>query len=273
MSVLCAIGLLVGAGSPAAAQVQSDRDIATVTGGIDFLNRYMFRGITQNTEGIVVWPWVDLGIAAFAGEGGLKGVTINLGTWNSLHSSNNGSVPTSGWYESDGYAALTFTGAKAAFTTTYTSYTSPNDSFTHVKEVMVKLAITDPLLLLGLKPYGAIAREFGASPGVGQADGGNEAGTYLELGMMPTIPLPKNVTLAMTTKFGIGLSNYYEDGSGGSGKFGYSSMAGILTKPINAHWNVHGGVEYLGLGPVTASRFNGGDKSVFIGSIGFGFTY
>jgi hypothetical protein len=257
--VLCALGLLVGASSPAAAQ-----DAVTVSGGIDFLNRYMFRGITQNTEGIAVWPWVDLGIAAFSGEGGLKSATVNLGTWNSLHSD------PGGWYESDLYAALTLAGSKAAFTTTYTSYTSPDDRFAHVKEVMFRVAISDPVALLGLKPFAAVAFELDDS---GQADGGTKKGTYLELGMAPSIPLPRDITLAMTTKFGIGLSNYYEDGSGGSGKFGYSSMSGILTKPLNANVNIHGGVEYLGLGPVTATRFNGGDKSVFVFSIGFGFTY
>jgi hypothetical protein len=263
--VLCALGLLVGVGSPAAAQ-----DAVTFTGGIDFLNRYVFRGIAQNDKGVVAWPWVDLGIAAFSGDGGLKSATLNLGTWNSMHTANNTTLDTKGWYESDLYAALTLAGSKAAFTTTYTSYTSPNDSFAHVKEVMFKVAVSDGMALLGVKPYVAVAFELDAS---GQADGGAKKGTYMEIGMAPSIPLPKNITLAMSTKFGIGLSNYYEDGSGGSGKFGYSSSSGILTKPLNANWNVHGGIEYIGLGPVTSNRFNGGDKSIFVGSIGFGFSY
>ena len=59
----------------------------TLTGGTDFVNRYMFRGIRQNSTGIAIWPWADLGIAAYSGEGGLKSVGINVGTWNSLNTS------------------------------------------------------------------------------------------------------------------------------------------------------------------------------------------
>src|SRR6188474_2983841 len=43
----------------------------TITGNIDFLNQYMFRGIRQNSTGMAIWPSFDLGLAAYSGEGGL----------------------------------------------------------------------------------------------------------------------------------------------------------------------------------------------------------
>ena len=45
------------------------------------------------------------------------------------------------WYESDFYAALGLGfGGGTSFTTTYTAYTSPNNGFSTVKEIMFKLA-------------------------------------------------------------------------------------------------------------------------------------
>jgi len=38
----------------------------SLSGGIDFLNQYMFRGIRQNSTGFATWPWADLGVAAYS---------------------------------------------------------------------------------------------------------------------------------------------------------------------------------------------------------------
>jgi hypothetical protein len=98
---------LILASTPAWAQDAASADpnpgALTITGTVDFLNQYMFRGIQQNNTGFVTWPAFDLGLAAYSGDGGLKSVSINFGTWNSLHSGNTGSDGPSGklWYESD----------------------------------------------------------------------------------------------------------------------------------------------------------------------------
>jgi len=60
-------------------------------------------------------------------------------------------------------------------------------------------------------------------------------------------------------------------------KFGYLSIAGIVTVPLGGTtnlgaWNVHFGGEYQQLGDTTKS-FNGGEGSQFIGSVGVGFSY
>src|SRR5687768_14262445 len=74
--------------TPAAAQSSDPNTGAiTLTGGFDVLNAYMFRGIPQDEGdfGSVMWPYADLGIALFSGDGGLKSIGVNVGTWNSLH--------------------------------------------------------------------------------------------------------------------------------------------------------------------------------------------
>jgi hypothetical protein len=281
--------LLVSA--PAFAQDKDPNPGAmTLTGSFDFLNQYQFRGIRQNSSGIAMWPAVDLGIATYSGKGGLKSVGINLGTWNSLHTGNTGSDGPSGklWYESDFYASLGFGfGGGTSFTTTYTSYTSPNGSYSTVKEIMFKLAVDDSGKLgkSAVKPYVIVAQELNAElDGLtnGQADGGLNKGTYLELGGAPGYS-GKMASVAIPIKVGLSLKDYYEmPVTGEDSKFGFFSIAGIVTIPLGGTtnfgaWNVHGGVEYQRLGDTNA-LFNADDdgtpnKNQAIYSFGFGFSY
>jgi hypothetical protein len=252
----------------------------TLSGGFDFLNQYMFRGIRQNSTGVATWPWADLGVAAYSGDGGLKGVNVNVGTWNSLHTGDTGTDgPTSKrWYESDFYTTLAFGfGGGFSFATTYTAYTSPNSSFSNVKEMMFKLALDDSAHLGkgAVKPYVVVARELDTAAGLGQADGGARAGTYLELGIAPGFTGAK-VSVAVPVKVGLSLSNYYEL-AGTDNRFGFLSIAGIVTVPMGSMtkfgaWNIHGGAEFQKLGDATAF-FNGGHHSQVIGSVGLGFSY
>jgi hypothetical protein len=252
----------------------------TFTGGIDFLNQYMFRGIRQNTTGLVTWPYGDLGIAVHSGDGGLKSASINFGTWNSLHTGDTGSDGPSGklWYESDFYAAFNLGfGGGVSFGTTYTAYTSPNSGFTTVKEFGFKLAADDTAYLgrAAMKPYALVAFEFDTDPGIHQADGGLNAGKYLELGIAPGYSVSK-ASLAIPVKLGLSLGDYYEL-DGVDNKFGFFSIGGLVTVPLGGTtnfgaWNVHGGAEYQKLGDTTAF-FNGGDDQQVIYSFGLGFTY
>ena len=94
-----------------------------------------------------MWPSADLGFALFSGDGGLKSVGVNIGTWNSLHTGDaglNNLVNGKLWYESDFYATLGF-GLSGGTTVgvTYTAYTSPNGLFGTVKEIAFKLAVDD----------------------------------------------------------------------------------------------------------------------------------
>src|SRR5687768_8734099 len=223
--------------APASAQEPTDPNPGnvTVTGGIDFLNTYMFRGIRQDDSGLITWPYADLGLAVYSGDGGLKSVAVNLGTWNSLHTGPTGSDGPTGklWYESDFYATLGFGMAGGtALSFNYTAYNSPNSMFTTVKEFQVKFGVDDSAYLgrAALKPYALVAMEFDTEPGVGQADGGLEAGKYLELGIAPGYSATA-ASIAFPVKVGLSLGDYYEL-AGVDNKFGYLSVAGIVTVPL-----------------------------------------
>ncbi len=262
---MTALGLITALAQPAMAQ--DAPPTVTMSAGLDVVNQYMFRGIRQNGTGVATWPFFDLGIGAFEGEGGLKSVGINVGTWNSAHSK------PSGWYESDVYATVGLGfGGGVGLATTYTSYTSPNDSFTHVKEVAVKLSVDDSPALgpAALKPYALVAFELATEPGRYQADGGLSGGRYLELGVAPGIS-GSRASLAIPVKVGLSVGDYYEL-DGVDHKFGFFSVGGLATVPVGSHFNVHGGLEFQALGDTTKA-FNAGDGSQVIGSFGIGLSY
>jgi uncharacterized protein (TIGR02001 family) len=287
VSACAATALVMCMAAPAAAQAPApaappdpNAGAMTVSVTMDLLNQYMFRGIRQNSTEVAMWPTVDLGLATFSGDGALKSVGLNFGVWNSLHTGDTGSDGPTGklWYESDFYATVGFGfGGGVSLATTYTAYTSPNNMFSTVKELAFKLALDDSPHLgkAAMKPYLVIGQEFDADPGVGQADAGLSAGTYMELGVAPAVSGSK-ASLSVPLRVGMSLNDYYEL-DGDDHAFGFFSVAGIVTVPLGGTtnfgaWNVHGGVEFQALGDTT-KFFNGGDGSQVIGSVGVGFTY
>jgi hypothetical protein len=262
ISALAVLSLAFAA-SPAAAQDAAP--VVVVTGGIDFVNQYNFRGIRQNTEGVSVWPFVDFAFAPFKdGQGALKTVTLNLGTWNAIHSQISDGNKL---YETDFYGTLGFGFSKAALAFTYTSYTSPADLFAHVKELAVKASFDDSAALgsAALKPYALVAFEMD-----NQADAGASEGTYVELGIAPGYA-GSRASLAIPVKVGLSGGDYYEFGSGEDSAFGYFSVGGIVTVPMGSHANIHGGVEFQAFGD-NVKAYNGQDTAG-IASIGLGFAF
>jgi hypothetical protein len=279
---LMALLLILSIAAPVKAQERVDPNPGkvAVTGGFDVRNAYMFRGILQDDTGIIAWPYADLGLGLHSGDGGLKSVSLHMGTWNSLNSGLAGSDGRSGkpWYESDVYASLGLRfGGGVSVATTYTAYTSPNSMFTTVKEVGLRLAVDDGSgrRAAAVNPYALVAFELDTEPGVGQVDGGLHAGRHLQLGIAPRYGI-KRMSIALPVALGLSFGNYYEL-AGKDRKFGYASFAGIVTVPLGGNassngWNVHGGVEYELLGDMPTA-INDGEGSKVIGSVGVGFSY
>jgi hypothetical protein len=294
VAALAGVVLSVTIAAPARAQTQSPAPSdpnpgkMTLTGSYDVVSTYMFRGIRQHSTGMALWPVADLGLAVYSGEDRLKSVSVNVGSWNSQNTGDTGADGPSGklWYESDFYTTVNFGWrGGASVSATYTAYTSPNNAFTTVKEILFKVGVDDTAFLgkAALRPYGLVAFEFDTDPGVGQADGGSKPGRYLEFGVGPGYT-GSRASLSVPVKVGISLSNYYELNVGTTAdpvfednKFGYFSVAALVTVPLGGTtrfgaWNLHGGVEFQALGDTTKA-FNGGDGSRVIGSVGIGFLY
>ena len=252
--------------APAAAPAPAQSEVApakrlTVTTGMDLTSAYLFRGIPQHSGGTIAQPYIDLGIA-FG-----HGVTANVGGWNSVHST----AAAGNWYESDYYGAVTFTAGRVKPGVLYTSYTSPADSFATVRELAGVLAFDDSASSFPLSPKVILAFELGS----GSADGGAGKGTYLELGVRPTVPLAPKATLAIPIKTGLGLNKYYE-GPTGDNRFGFFDTGLQLSVPVasgkGGALEVHGGLDLMWLGDNLKS-LNGNDGFKPVGLIGFTFTY
>jgi hypothetical protein len=233
----------------------------TLTTGLDFASAYFFRGIRQHSGGAIAQPFVDLGVTVG------KGVSLNVGNWDSIHSS----APGGNWYESDYYGSVTFTAGKLKPGLLYTSYTSPADSFSTVHELAGVVAVDDSASAFPLSPKAVLAFELSD----GQADGGSEKGVYLELGIKPGIRLAPKATLLIPVKLGLSLKDYYE-GALGNDTFGFYSTGLQLSVPVasgrSGSLEVHGGIDVLWLGD-NLKALNEGDGVRPIGLIGFTFTY
>jgi len=249
-----------------------DSGAVSIAGAIDIRNVYMFRGIRQDDTGVITWPAVNVGLRLYSAERGLTNVRVHVGSFNSVNSGWTGSGGLSGkrWYESDVYATLSLGfGKSIALDTTYSAYHSPNRMFTHVKEIAFKATADRPVAGgATLKPYALVAFELDTKPGIGQLDGGFEAGKYLELGATPASAI-RHIGIALPVKIGLSLGNYYEL-AGVDHRFGFLSIGGVATLPLTRWANVHGGVEFQRLG-TTTKAFNAGEASKTIGSIGIGF--
>jgi hypothetical protein len=137
---------------PGAAVAEPSRRLS-VTAGFDFLTAYLFRGIYQEDHGLIMPPFVDVGISVYEGEGALKNVTINAGNWNSLHSGSSGhSGFGNAWYEADYYGSVSFAIGKWTPGALFTSYTSPNSAFNAVHEIAAVLAYDDSDSAFPLSP-------------------------------------------------------------------------------------------------------------------------
>jgi hypothetical protein len=233
----------------------------TVTTGLDFASAYFFRGIKQQSGGAIVQPYVDFGIAL------PKGVSMNVGNWDSIHSA----AAAGHWYESDYYGSVTFTAGKLKPGALYTSYTSPADSFTTVHELAGVVAFDDSGSSLPVSPKAVLAFELSD----GQADGGANKGVYLELGIKPAVKLAPKATLLIPVKLGMSLKDYYE-GAAGSDTFGYFDTGLQLSVPAvsgkSGTLEIHGGIDFLFLGD-NMKTLNGGDGVKPVGLIGFTYTY
>jgi len=243
----------------------------TFTGGLDLPSVYIFRGIVRETDPkLTMFPYGDIGLRLASGSGAVKRVAVNFGVWNSLQTGSSGSDGFTEHlhYEEDFYTTLSLGFSKGITVgTTYRAYTSPNLMFDTVKEIGFRVAQSSRI-----NPYGVLAFEVGEHG----ADGGENKGTYLELGAAPAFPIGKT-TLSIPVKLGMSLNNYYEL-NGVDNKFGFFDIGGLITLPLSGipkafgTWNIHGGANVLAFGE-TPKSFNQGDSSKVVGLIGVGVTY
>ena len=234
------------------AAAQNDGNVS-MSAGTDIVNQYYFRGIIQETGGLIMQPFLDASIS-------VGNASITAGTWNSLHSTGAAGfdgAPES-FYESDFYAGIGFGAGDVGVDLTYTAYMSPRGSWGTTKELALGLSHDNPVA-----PYATFAFELS-----GGAEGGPNKGTYLELGIEPSAPIDAAVGLSFPVAIGLSASNYFEymdaGGSLSDGKFGFFSVGASIGIPLNTpeefgSWELALGVNALMFGEALKA-INGEDS-------------
>lgn len=271
----------------------------------DFVTGYYFRGIAQEAQGLIWQPAVEVGFSLSENSDNLvSSLSLVGGIWGSLHSEGTGAVSgPSKWYEADLYAGIAMTlGDSFSSNVLYTAYTSPNGAFNDVEEVSIDLAYDDSALWAdqglfslsgfdGFQPYILFAFEVNdqADGGNGNAAGFNE-GTYLELGVSPSMLLIDSenqpITMSVPVALGLSLEDYYEftDSTGArtDESFGYLKVGLLFSTPITAipsdfgSWEAYAGVDFLFIGESAAQANNTGRDDIgfeVIGSFGISMGY
>ena len=243
LALTLATTLLAGSAS---AQDANNGNIS-VGAGIDVVSEYYFRGIVQETDGLLAQPWLEAGISIS------DNVSVAFGTWNSLHSAKVETATVPSWYESDFYAGVSASGSNGiGVDVTYTKYMSPRGSWGSVNELAVAVGYDT-----FISPYATVAFEMSSGGG---ADGGANDGTYLELGIEPSIPLETDaVSLSIPVALGMSLSDYYE-GPDGDNAFGFFSAGAALGIPLSNIPEEYGSWEFAG--SISLLMFGDGLKAI-----------
>jgi hypothetical protein len=270
--------------APCAAHAQTsgsstNQGALTIQAGLDTPTLYVFRGIVQEGDPkFTLTPYGELGIALSSRGESTGGLRLSVGVWNSL---NTGSSGTGGPLKALHYAEHFYTtltvGLPKGFTVapSFRAITSPNRSFTSIKELDLQVARPGPV-----SPYVFTAFELSDS---GQLDNAGKKGSYLEIGAAPNVGLRfLHARLAVPVSAGFSLKNYYElisrSGIATDNHFGFFEIGGHLTIPLAAvhsrfgAWNVHGGADVLRFG-TTTKAFNRGSASKVVGTVGIGLSY
>ena len=219
---------------PAQTAVDTNPGKVSLAATYDFTNAYMFRGLRQDDTRVIMFPFAEARIDLHENDRGVSDLSLRIGSWNSLNTGVTGTEGPSGklWYESRFYSAVDYTfGPGITVGGGYTAYPSPNNSFSTVKELSFRASADERTITSGLalRPHALVAFEFDTDPGVGQADGGLNAGTYLEFGIAPGIN-ESGFAIAIPVKVGLSLNDYYEL-AGVDHTFGYLSLGAIASLP------------------------------------------
>jgi hypothetical protein len=277
LSALLTCGLVAASAGAAAAQTAAAPSPGAVSVGASFdaLNHYVFRGVLQNATKVAMWPAIEIGIRPYRGDGALKSVGLTAEFWNSLHTGDTGRDGPQGklWYETRASVGIELQlGGGLSVTSAYQAFVSPSEMFDTVKEVSfaARFDDRDALGRAAVRPYAMLAFEIDAQQGEGQLDGGQQGGTYLELGARPAVAAGR-VELSFPVRIGMSLDDYYEM-AGTDHAFGFLSFGSAASIPIGgsapgAAWSVRAAVEHHVLGD-TPKLFNRGEGSRTVASAG-----
>jgi uncharacterized protein (TIGR02001 family) len=265
LAALAVVGLFA---MPLQAQNKVNTGSVNLSVSFDITTHYLYRGISQENQGLIFQPGIDVSF------GVTDNTSINFGVWNSLHSNQTGAAAGAGadsFYESDLYVGVTHVMDDFEISVTYTALTSPNAAFGTVEELGFGVSYAHDL-----NPSATLVFELD-----GQSDGGTDEGTFIELAIAPDIPLgdDSSISLSVPIALGLSLDDYYEAG-GDDDTFGYFDVGVDASMDLSdvpaeyGSWSLNAGLHVIFLGN-NAAAIGGGDtaKDYLVLNLGLGIDY
>lgn len=248
--------------------------LLTWSAGVDVVSSYIFRGIEQENQGLIVQPFVEVG--APLGDSGLD---LTIGTWSSIHTEGTGANTggTSNWYEADLYASLGYSITdQLAVSAGLTGYYSPNGAFSDIEELNLGVAFDDSEIMgdFSFNPYAMLAietRDAGGSEDIYLELGGEFAAPFIESEDMP-------VSLSFPVVLGLSVDDYYTDANGDNEVFGYFLVGAAASLPLDfvpadyGTWTASAGLDLIFVND-DAGLLTDGDDFEIVAKVGVGLEY
>jgi len=251
---------------------------------LDVNNAYVFRGLVEETEGVVVQPGLEAYIALARFDGAVSSLDLVVSQWSSWHTGPSGEPMgdgPAGWYEHDfGVGAALIFGTDSELSTRMWIYTSPNGRFPSQWELESWLYLDDSAVWrdLGAGPFRGLYPTVIFSVEVDGTSAGEEEGVYLELGLAPRVDLLTHDALVLALQvpmaLGLGLDEeFYDVGDGMPGDVLGATHVGALLKAELAgiprawgEWSLTVAGRWFFLGRETAHI--AGDDTAFLFTVG-----
>lgn len=273
--------------------------IPFLSAGIDFTNAYYYHGIGQDNSDMIVQPRADVTLNVIQGdeESWLDGIDLKVGARSSHHFGDTGRDLAGGrdkFYELDfigGFAVRAFDAW--TFDLAYVNRVGTNDQLNDVHQIELRITFDDgdPNYPSQWWPYALVVFEAEGESDAGNDPPHSDLGTYLELGVRPSLELlglgpDRSLTLAFPVSVGLSLENYYEDPSGDDDVFGFVDLGCQLRCPLivaraggdrRCVVDLVVGTDVLILGnslrDLNAANGTGDGSVQLIGKVGFDFRY
>lgn len=247
----------------------------SLSGGMDLVTAYVFRGAEVSDTGVILQPWAQLNAAAYKSDS--LTITPYIGFWNDIQSVEQ-APSTSEWFELDAYGGVDFGVGDFTIGAIYTFYTYPGNAFQTIQELGFKVSYNDSKLCekaglpIQFKPYAAWYLETD--------DPNGASDQYVELGVNPTIPL-KDSPFSFNFPLTVGLSpdGYFLTNDGNNEPFGYVSIGAFANYALPfaskwGAWNLYAGATYYYLNASSLKHANGEDTDYqLVGKAGIAFVY
>ncbi|MEM9881384.1 MAG: TorF family putative porin [Planctomycetota bacterium] len=265
-------GLAAATAAPISAQDAPpavNNGLLTWSAGIDAVSTYVFRGFEQEDSGLILQPYVEVGVPI-----GDTGVDFYLGTWNSIHSEGTGASGSGpdNWYESDLYAGVSYSiNDEIAVGALFTGFYYPNGSAENIEEIGFDVSYDDSALLgdYAFSPYLFIAfetKDRGGTEDIYAEIGGEFSAFFIESEDIP-------VSLSFPFALGFSIDDYYGDEDWGFLMVGVAAGMPLDFIPSDyGTWSASAGLDLFFVND-DAGLLDDGDDFEIVGKVGVGLEY